>query len=124
MNLARIRMLKRPYNRIFREAPLQRRLSGAGQDPSSATGASVYGLLAQAFQASDAGSIPIARSINLVDSVALPLLTKTRKWAELGFELWIGDPAEINGKRLKKYENSCGKERGRIRFSSLTLESS
>src|SRR2546429_5477274 len=74
----------------------------------------------RASQTSDVGSIAIARSINLVDSVALPLLTKTRKWAELGFELWIGDPAEINGKRLKKYENSCGKERGRIRFSSLT----
>jgi hypothetical protein len=78
----------------------------------------------RASQTSDVGSIAIARSINLVDSVALPLLTKTRKWAELGFELWIGDPAEINGKRLKKYENSCGKERGRIRFSSLTLGSS
>src|SRR5439155_25229623 len=67
----------------------------------------------RASQTSDVGSIAIARSINLVDSVALPLLTKTRKWAELGFELWIGDPAEINGKRLKKYENSCGKEIGR-----------
>jgi len=35
----------------------------------------VYGLLAEAFQASDVGSIPIARSINLVDSVALALAT-------------------------------------------------
>ncbi len=85
-------MLERPYNRIFREAPLPRRLSGAGQDPSSAAGSSVYGLLAQAFQASDVGSIPIARSINLVDSVALALLrTKMRPfgfWSQVQRQMY------------------------------------
>jgi len=37
----------------------------------SAASSSAYGFLLQASQASDVGSIPIARSINLVDSVAL-----------------------------------------------------
>ena len=38
----------------------------------------------EASQASDVGSIPIARSINLVDSVALPLLRleKGANWPE------------------------------------------
>ena len=46
MNLARIRMLECPYDRVFREAPLPRRVSGAAAS-------AVYGLLAQAFQASE-----------------------------------------------------------------------
>src|SRR5262249_39015283 len=43
---------------------------------------SIKVLLIEASQASDVGSIPIARSINLVDSVALPLL-RTRKRGQL-----------------------------------------
>ena len=43
----------------------------------------------EASQASDVGSIPIARSINLVDSVALPLLRlkKGANWAEFWTQL-------------------------------------
>jgi hypothetical protein len=50
----------------------------------------VFSYLQQASQASDVGSIPIARSINLVDSVALPLLrlengaNRPKFWTQLG----------------------------------------
>ena len=35
-----------------------------------------------------------------------------RLLAELGFELWIGDPAEINAKRVKKLKYDRYDERG------------
>ena len=51
-----------------------------------------------ASQASALGSIPIARSINLVDSVALPLL-KTRKWSQFAQVLYPTWPQLFSNRR-------------------------
>jgi transposase len=44
--------------------------------------------------------------------------------AELGCELWIGDPAEIKAKRIKKQKTDRNDARLLLRLMRLTNESS